>query len=134
MTAHLAQLAAKIEGSTVTDDGHVFVLRLAMADGTENLIAFPRDQVPNLAELAALGIAQSDKILKVAPEAKGAFTVSWWTLGRDQKTGQVVLSLTFGAGGRLGFLLPNPMPEHIHETLGVMLEKSTPEKPGTPLV
>jgi hypothetical protein len=130
---HAAQLAAKVEASTVTDDGEHMLLKLTMADGAENLIAFPRDQIPSLANLAALSISQSEAAVKAEGEPAPAFVVSWWELGVEKESGRVVLSLTFGAGGKLRFLLPHPMPAHIHETLGVMLGKSSPETPGAPL-
>ncbi len=134
MTEHAAQLAAKVEGSMTTDDGQHMLLKLTMADGAENVIAIPRDQIAALVDLAALGILQSETAVKADPTTRAAFRASWWELAVDAQSGQTLLSLTFGAGGRLHFLLPSPMPAHIHETLGVMLGKSTPETPGTTLV
>jgi len=134
MTEHAAQLAAKVEGSTVTDDGQQMLLKLTMANGAENVIAIPRDQILSLANLAALAITQSDAAVKAQVEPAPAFVVSWWELGVEKESGRVVLSLVFALGGKLRFHLPHPMPQYIHESLGVMLGKSSPEKPGMPLV
>jgi hypothetical protein len=121
MTQEAAVLVTKVEGAKVTRDGFYMLLKLSVLGNPPTVMAFPYDQLFGLADMAALAIAESAKARKANPYERSPYTVSWWELSRHAMTGQAILSLTFGAGGRLDFLLPDPMPLYMHETLGALL-------------
>ncbi len=131
MAEHEAKLVKNAVGSLTTDDRQHMLLKLEMADGTETVLAFPQDQLGPLTELAALGLTRGEGAETAL--GKAAFKVVWWELGVEAQTKQFLLSLSLGSGAILRFLLADQMPEQILETLGTMLGKSTPQKPGTPL-
>lgn len=120
---------AQVAGSLVSDDGQHMVLRLVQADGADVPIAIPRGEILKLAEAAAVSHAQSDKALNVDPNQKDAFHVTWWELGFDESSGTAVLTLTFGAGGKLSFALSGNMPRDLLETLQVHVGSATPTPP-----
>ena len=110
-----------ITGMMVTDDGNHMLLRVSQADGQELVVALPQDQLLSVVDMAALAQEQCQKIQREDSSNRGVFQTSWWELGQDIESGAVILSLKFGAGGRLHFSLPGPMPSAIYETMGVML-------------
>jgi hypothetical protein len=122
----------RIAGAKTTDDGQVMLLQTIQPDGQETIFGVPCDQLLSLVDMAALGLLQSNKATNVSSEQKTAFNVSWWEIGFVPLTKDVILSLTFGAGGRLDFRLATGMPEQILETLRVHLGQGTSEKENKP--
>ena len=96
-----ATVITKVSGSLVSDDGQQMALKLLQPDGTDLVLAIPRYEILNLVDVAAHARSQSDKILKVDPKTSVGHRVIWWDLAIDDTTNQVVLTLTFGAGGKL---------------------------------
>lgn len=122
---------SRIDGGQISDDGNFLLLKMTQADGSEIVLAIPSSQMTSLVDMSALGLAQAHKIKNPLSQEKVAYKASWWELGRDQPTESVILSLTFGAGGTLNFILPQPMPQAILDTLQVMLGQSNPPTPTT---
>ena len=85
----------RIVGAQTTDDGKHMLLQTLQANGQETVLAVNRDQLMPLIDLTALSFTQSNKILDVPTEQKAAFNVTWWEIGFDPTTNNVVLSLTF---------------------------------------
>ena len=128
-----ATLIGKIEGVDVALDGQHAIIKTLDAEGSERFFAIGRDNFLILVEALAIAHTRSCKILNEGDETISAYTATWWDIGEDTATKQVVLSLTFGAGGKLSFLLPGPMPGAILETLQVRLGQSIVPKPDKPL-
>jgi len=123
----------RVAGGKITDDGQYLLLQTVQSDGQDIILALQREQLMPLVDMAALGFAQSNKALNVPSEQMAAFDVSWWEIGFDKATQRAVLSLTFGAGGRLDFLLAKGMPEQLFETLQAHVGQTLAEKPNKPL-
>ena len=123
----------RIVGSQITDDGTCLLIKIALGTGQETVLAFPRDQLMPLVQMAALGRVQSDKILRVSPDDKEALEVRWWELGQVPQTDQGYLSLTIDPGGRLDFILGKVMVKAIHETLQAHLGPSTAPEQKNPM-
>lgn len=129
MTNILAIPINEISGAMVTEDGQKMLLKFVQANGNDLILAIPRDQFLNFVDMAALSQKQSDDILKIDPNIKSAFHVKWWELGFDKTTKTAVLTLTFGAGGKLSFRLSENMPKDILETLQAYVGNTVPQKP-----
>ena len=110
-----------ITGMMVTDDGAHMLLKVAKPDGQEIIVAFPKNQLANLIDMSALATEKSAEIQKEDLSIRDIHSTTWWELSRSVDSGLIVLSLTFGSGGRLHFSLPGTMPEALFETLGTML-------------
>ncbi|MDD4616148.1 MAG: hypothetical protein PHW76_03405 [Alphaproteobacteria bacterium] len=119
----------EISGSQVTEDGQNMLIKTIQSDGNELILAIPRSEILKLADVSALSQKQSDEILKIDPAIKPVFRVSWWELGFDKSTGTVMLTLTFGAGGKLSFQLWGDMPKALLDTLQVHVGGNTLQKP-----
>jgi hypothetical protein len=115
----------KITGGMATDDGDYVLIRAEPSPENEITLAVKHDQLQNLIDLLALGHMQSRKIQGVPLERRDVHRTTWWEISSDPTTGQVILSLTFGSGGRLDFALPGTMPAQMLETLRVLLQPST---------
>ncbi len=133
MSDTAAVLIARIDAGRVTDDGGTLLVKARLADGQGIVLAVPADQLIALVDLAAMGHTQCKRLAGVSEDQREAYTTRWWELARDESTGSVILSLTFGSGGRLDFLLSDMMPAQMLETLEVLTGKSTPLALGTRL-
>lgn len=127
-----ATVITQVSGSLVSDDGQQMALKLLQPDGTDLVLAIPRDEILNLVDVAAHARSQSDKILKVDPKTSVGHRVIWWDLAIDDTTNQVVLTLTFGAGGKLAFLFGKDGAQRMLEALQVCLGSTTPPVPTGP--
>ena len=123
----------QITGGQPTDDGTHVLIRAEQSSGAEIVIAVADEELGKLISACATGHMDCRKIRGVPLAQRDTFTVTWWELGFDPTNKAVVLSLTFGARGRLDFSLPGRMPMEILETLRSHLEPSTPETPDKPL-
>lgn len=133
----MAQVSAtpirEFQGVIATDDGKHALIKAALADGAEMVLAVPHNQLGSLIDHAALGIAQGEKAQGFpADQRSGSLTVSWWELCRDTATGAPLLALKTPGGGRIDFRLTAPMLDEMFETLGVMLGKLSPPSPTSP--
>ena len=126
MTTVAAVPVSKIEAGAISADGKVFAIKVMQPNGTELSLELPAGQLMALAEMAAVGHAQSRKLQHVDPNWRQYFKSTWFELSSDKATGLVILSLTFGAGGSLSFSLPDQMPQQILETLQAMTGKAAP--------
>ena len=115
-------------GSFVTDDGQTMVLGVNIGDGKQAQLAIPKAETYKLVECAALSATQMHEPERLAGE-KQAFSTKWFELGLDDPTGDVVLSLTFGAGATLTFRLDQSMANQIRETLNTHLGDKTQPLP-----
>lgn len=123
----------QVIGGKPTDDGNFVLIQAGEATQGGAVFAIARDQLCNLIDLLALGHMQCRAIHGVPAERRDVFTTTWWEMGFDPTNNQAILSLTFGAGGRLDFALPGQIPQQMLETLRAHLEPSTTQRPGTPL-
>jgi hypothetical protein len=124
-----ATVIETVIGSIVSEDGQHMLLKVRVPSGNEPVLAIPIEEATSLIDLAADALTQSDKVAGRGYENRRAFTAAWFEVGRDRSSGQATLSLTFGAGGVLTFLLPGSMPQQIHETLAAM-DGEMPPKSG----
>ncbi len=114
-------------------NGQLFAIKLRLLDGAELILAFPLDVLPGLVEMAALGQAVMAKQQGVPDNVRTPHTVSWFDLRVAEGGTPFLLSLTFGAGGRIDFALPGIMPNTMSEVLLTMLGQSTPPPPKASL-
>jgi hypothetical protein len=130
MTQIAAVPIGRITGGDLTEDGQHLLVRTVAPDGKEVVLALHREQMLPLVDMAAFGFTKGGKTLKVSPDLKFSLEVSWWELSFERDTGRAILSLTFGAGGRLDFRLAPAMPEQILETLQAHFAPPAPRRPG----
>ena len=123
----------KVTGAVASGDGNHVLIRTDITPGNECLLAVKHDQIPNLIDVLAFGHMQCRKIQGTPPEQRDVHKTTWWELAFDPTVNLTVLSLTFGAGGRLDFALPGAMPSQLLETLRAHLEPSTFPKHKKPL-
>jgi hypothetical protein len=131
MSETAAVVIATIEAGRVTDDGTALLLKVRQPDGRELILALPAAQLTALVDMAAMGHTECRRLAGVDPDQREAYATTWWELARDQASSSVILSLTFGSGGRLDFLLDGRMPAQMLETLEVLTGRSTPIAHGT---
>jgi hypothetical protein len=95
------------------------------------LISVPVDQLLTLIDLTAAGRMVLRKLTGVDPHERDAKAVTRWEWVKDTTTGEIVLSLTFGYGGRLDFWLPGAMPARMLEGLQAVLGRIDAAPAGT---
>jgi len=105
-----------IVGMKTADDGQNLILQLADTAGTAFHLAIPREQLLAFVDVAALSKEQGDKILKIDPNQRDAFKVETCEMS-FQPNKSLVLTLTFGMGGKLSFLLEGDIPPVMLEAL-----------------
>jgi hypothetical protein len=121
---------SRIDSGKVSDDGKTFAIRMMQPDIGEVTIAVPTDQLMPLIALAAVGHTKALSLLHDDPHWREFHKATTFELSQDNATGAVILSLTFGIGGRLSFALPQPMPAQIAKTL----QKLSPPPRGVRLM
>jgi hypothetical protein len=108
------------------------LLFLASQPGSNRLlISVPVDQLLTLIDLTAAGRMVLRKLTGIAPHDREAKAVTRWEWVKDTTTGEIVLSLTFGSGGRLDFWLPGAMPTRMLEGFQAVLGKIDAAPAGT---
>jgi hypothetical protein len=100
-------------------------------DANRLLISVPVDQLLTLIDLTAAGRMVLRKLTGVDPNERDAKAVSRWEWIKDATTGEIVLSLTFGSGGRLDFWLPGAMPARMLEGFQAVMGKIDAAPAGT---
>jgi hypothetical protein len=126
----VAIAVSRIESGTVLENGKTFAVRMAQPDIGEVTIAFPTDQLLPLIALAAVGHTKALSLQHDDPNWREFHKATKFELSQDHATGMLILSLTFGVGGRLSFALPEPMPAQIAKTL----QKLSPRPRGVRLM
>jgi hypothetical protein len=119
-----ATIVKTIAGSTVTTDGCHMVLQLRTTDGDDLALGVGHAQLMELIDHCAAANVQCEDILCSGIER--AAPVSWWKSAVDPKSGEFILTLTFGKGGSLSFALTDHMTKALQETLRVRFEESAP--------
>jgi hypothetical protein len=120
-----------IEGvthSAVTEDGHHMALTLREPSGDFLTLGVPGEEVPRLIDRAARALSDRERILR--PDAVGSarFVATWWNLIRHRQEGEIVLSLTFGTGGALSFVLTDDMAARLRDTLCCLVGPAAPDR------
>lgn len=112
-----ATLIDGVIASAVTADGRHMALTLRDCEGNLMTLGFPGEAVPRLIDHAASALTERAQILRGDGEPTERFEVNWWNLARENRSGGYVLSLTFGAGGSLDFVLTRHMAASLLDTL-----------------
>jgi hypothetical protein len=123
-------LIDRVVGSAVTEDGQHAVMRLVDVDGETITLGIPSAQLPDMINLSACVLAESERIQHQGVISSARTKVTWWTLHIDQESGDLLLSLTFGTGGTLCFSLPREMAAVLSDDLAARLERREPDQRG----
>src|SRR5579863_4761232 len=114
----------EVADSAVTEDGHHMALTLREPSGDFLTLGVPGEEVPRLIDRAARALSDRERILR--PDGSARFQASWWNLIRHGQDGGYVLSLTFGTGGALSFVLTDDMVARLRDTLCCLVGPAAP--------
>ena len=122
-----ANLVEAVVGTKISSDGLATVVKLNMGGGEDLILALPINEVMRLIDALCASLADSTKIQ--GGKNRLVANASWFEVGQDAETQDIVLTMTFGAGGQFAFVLPGGMPKAIFESLGVATGASIPPTP-----
>ena len=132
MTDHVAIAIAKIEGSTVTDDGSHALFEFSTVKDETVTIAVPTNELFEFMALASQAMAVAQKILQADPNMKYILPMEWWNIWPHSDGRHVVLSFQLKGGSELSFQVDRGAAQNMRETLGVLLgDVSSPENTDT---
>lgn len=114
-------LIDRIVRSVVTDDGKHAVLTLSDVDDQQVTLGIPCEQLMGLINISARALIDSYRVQRQEVIPTESLTATWWTLYTDKASGNLLLSLTFGTGGRLCFALPPEMATALSNDLSARL-------------
>jgi hypothetical protein len=112
-----ATMINEVATSAVTLDGRHVALTLRDDAGNLLTLGLPGETVPHLIDHAVSALTERQRILRLDTIRTNRFAVTWWNFSRDSGGNGYVLSLTFGTGGSLDFMLTPHMAERMLDTL-----------------
>ncbi len=118
MKIPVTMMIAEVADAAVTADGHHVALTLREPSGGFLTLGVPGEAVPHLIDRAARAL--SDQGTDPAPQCRRrrtSFAATWWNLVRHEQARGFVLSLSFGTGGALSFVLTDDMAARLRDTL-----------------
>lgn len=125
----MAEIAAfpieTLSGVMTTDDGLHTLIKAVMPNGAAIDLALPTSQMGNLIEMAAFGLTDGRKKQGIPKEEILGFPATWFEIGIDALSGQTILTMTIGAGGKITFMFDKVMAAQMLETLQVGLGRPT---------
>ena len=104
-----------ILASMATTDGRHAVLQARTVDDHVIALGVASEQLANLIDHCAFSHAQGEKARRSGLDLKTA--ASWWNGSLDRDTGDFTLTLTFGKGGTMSFVLTELMAKALLVTL-----------------
>jgi hypothetical protein len=111
-----ATMIDKVDRSAVTEDGRHVALTLRKPCGNLTTLGLPGEALPDLIDHAVRALSERRRLIR-DEDGNGAIAVTWWNVLRDGRSGDLVLSLTFGSGGSLDFALTERMASCLMDTL-----------------
>jgi len=117
MGRHIELLS--IDEAVATEDGGRILIRMKLLRGEDAVLSLPSSEAVTLIDVTAAANAQSDMITE-ATELPAA-GVSWFELGEVEGDDDLFLTLTFGSGGRLTFVLRRDMASQLAAALHARL-------------
>ena len=120
-----ATMIDKVAMSAVTDDGRHVALTLRESCGNLTTLGLPGEELPHLIDHAVRALSDRRRLFR-DEDGNGAIAVTWWNVLRDPRSGDFVLSLTFGSGGSLDFALTERMASCLMDTLRAYVEPESP--------
>ena len=119
----------KVLGVETSIDGEQVMINIRSL-GQDVHLTIPADQAAVLCDLAAKGGQDAARQKNKDPNIRPSFNVAWFEFGRVSDggldDGKLALSLTFGSGGTLTFILPDGMPEQMMAQLQPALRAKEP--------
>jgi hypothetical protein len=112
-----ATMIDEITTSAATEDGRHVAFTLRDSSGNFVTLGLPSEKIPCLIDHAACALSEWERIVRPRGNGTRRFAVTWWNLLRNDRDGGVVLSLTFGGGGSLDFVLTGHMALCLMDTL-----------------
>ena len=110
-------MIAEVANAAVTADGHHVALTLREPSGGFLTLGVPGEAVPHLIDRAARALSDRERILRPNADEGARFAATWWNLVRHEQARGFVLSLSFGTGGALSFVLTDDMAARLRDTL-----------------
>lgn len=107
----------EVTDAAVTADGHHMALTLREPSGGFLTLGVPGEAVPQLIDRAARALSDRERILRPDADGSARFAATWWNLMRHDQARGFVLSLSFGTGGTLSFVLTEDMAARLRDTL-----------------
>jgi hypothetical protein len=120
MNANIELLS--IDEAVTTEDGERILIRMKLLRGENAVLSLPASEVVTLIDVTAAANAQSDIITSTTELP--ATSVSWFELGEVENGDDFFLTLTFGSGGRLTFVLQRDMASQLAAALHSRLAQS----------
>ncbi len=108
-----------IDEAVTTEDGERILIRMKLLRGEDAVLSLPSSEAVTLIDVTAAANAQSDIITETAELP--AAGVSWFELGEVEDGDELFLTLTFGSGGRLTFVLQRDMASQLAAALNTRL-------------
>ncbi|HUN42052.1 MAG TPA: hypothetical protein VMU81_17330 [Acetobacteraceae bacterium] len=113
-----AILVEGVTNAAVTEDGRYMALTLREPSGMSFTLGVPGEEIPHLIDRTARALSDRERILR--PDGNAKFVATWWNLIRQGDEGSFVLSLTFGTGGALSFVMTDDMVARLQDTLSCL--------------
>ncbi len=104
-----------ILGSVATTDGRHAVLQARTTDDHVIALGVASEQLANLIDHCAFSLAQCENARRSGLDLKAA--ARWWSGSLDRDTGDFTLTVTFGKGGTMSFVLGELMAKALLVTL-----------------
>lgn len=108
-----------IDEAVATEDGAHILIRMKLLRGEDAVLSLPSSEAVTLIDVTAAANAQSELITETAELP--AAGVSWFELGEVEGDDELYLTLTFGSGGRLTFVLQRDMASQLAAALHARL-------------
>lgn len=118
----------KIEAGGLDPKGEYALLKVKQPDGTQRHLALPITETLNLMEVTAGIVTQYD--MKKGAAARTSLKAGGYEIGRDSKTGHLVLTLTVGLS-RFNFAIEQTLAQQLAATMIQGSDKS-PSQGQTP--
>jgi hypothetical protein len=120
-----ATMIDEVITSAMTEDGRHMALTLRDSAGSLVTLGLPSEKMSRLVDCSAAALSQRKRIVRSNDDARAMFAITWWNLFPDAREGGFVLSLTFGIGGSLDFVLTEHIAACLMDTLSCHLTKDT---------
>lgn len=108
-----------IDEAVTSEDGGRIRIRMKLLAGEDAVLSLPSSEAVTLIDVTAAANTQSEIITENAELP--AAGVSWFELGEVEGGDELYLTLTFGSGGRLTFVLQRDMASQLAAALHTRL-------------
>ena len=117
----------RVEFVRPTDDGGHLLISMKQDSGAELVVALSAEQILPLVHFLAVGVEQIREARNTQDNKRKLIPVTSFVTGVDLMSNEMMLSLMLDAGGRLDFLLREPVPLQLLQQLQTRADEPEPD-------